>query len=97
MQDKHLHFVYHGVLCFVSYVLFYTAPGKVLFLDCKVLGQDEIEISWGWPLVSMEAVPSDSGITGVVDKSVTHVIIQYKEGEQLKRITAEKSPCIIKG
>ena len=85
-------------------------PGKIVYVDCKFRGQGEVEISWGWPVVSIETAPSESGASAeprqtissessvrVVDKSVTHAVIQYMEGGQHKEVTAKKSPFIYKG
>ena len=45
---------------------------------------------------SRETIPSESSVR-VVDKSVTHAVIQYMDGGQHSKVTAEKSPFIYKG
>ena len=45
---------------------------------------------------SRETIPSESSVR-VVDKSVTHAVIQYVEGGQHKEVPAKKSPFIYTG
>ena len=82
-----------------------AVPGKVFFIDCKVLAPIEFEISWRWPLVSVtddhqEKKNSDEEknlMLNVVDKSLMHAVIEYRERGQVKRLTAKTSPYIFKG
>ena len=85
----------------------------MIYTDCRFLDQQTVEISWGWPVVSSEVTFSDSRAGAesiellssddvntsarVVDKSVTHAVIQYMEDGQHKKVTAKKSPFIYKG
>ena len=82
-----------------------AVPEKVFFVDCKVLGLEEFSISWGWPLVYEQDVPEETKKTEaatntgpeVVDKSLLHAVIEYKEGQEVKRVKALTSPFIFKG
>ena len=72
----------------------------MFYVDCTLLGPQEVEISWGWPQVTSETT---FGVTVeasmVVDKSVKCAVIEYTEtGEQQRqKITANKSPFTFTG
>ena len=79
-----------------------SVPGKVLYLDCLVLGRKTFQISWGLPLVSSwsDSV-SEEALTksnmGKVDPSVSHVIIQYIDQGEVCNVKVETSPYIFEG
>ena len=81
-----------------------AVPEKVFFIDCKFLGQNEFSISWGWPLVCEDA-PAETNKADeatnrnseVVDKSLVHAVIEYRENREVKRVKALTSPYIFKG
>ena len=88
---------------FGVYISEIAVPARVFFLDCQVLNQREFAISWGWPLV-YELDIKDAGneeaekaSTEVVDKSMMHAVIEYREEGQVKSVTAKTSPYIFKG
>ena len=73
----------------------------MIYLDCKQIGLDKFEISWGWPKVICEEDPGtdtqSAGCLGIMDKTVTHAIIQYRDGGRVEEDTAERSPYVFEG
>ena len=72
----------------------------MLYVDCKVLGSREFEISWGWPLDNAVAhIPEGQDICTVraTDKTVTHAVIMYMIDGEMKKVPAKTSPYIYKG
>ena len=81
-----------------EYISEARVPRKLFYLDCKIIASDEIEISWGWPQEPIEGEhEGQDSFTVEIDKSVTHAVIEYKEGEELKRVKAETSPYVLAG
>ena len=83
-------------------VLEMAVPAKVFYLDCQVMHHSEFLISWGWPLVSETEAPRGQSKQlndniQVVDKSIMHAVIEYKEDDQVKRTTVRTSPYIFNG
>ena len=66
----------------------------MLYLDCKVVGYGLHEVSWGWPLSSSD---TESRSKGTLDKTVTHAILEYTEGECVKRVEVQTSPHHVEG
>ena len=65
-----------------------------------MLALEEFEISWGWPLsktVELSTTAEDSSIVAAMDKTVTHAVIEYLEGEDLKKVTVLTSPYFFRG
>ena len=77
-----------------------TIPGKMYYIDCKTLDQDQIELSWGWPLALSDG-QTDASYSDVPsygsDKTVTHAVIEFKEKGEIKRVTTSTSPYIFTG
>ena len=73
----------------------------MFYLDCKTIGPEKFEISWGWPLVLLDDRQTDESDSDVpsleTDKTVTHAVIEYIEGRETKRIIAETSPYVFTG
>ena len=69
-------------------------PGQVLYLDCRVLGEGRHEVSWGWPLSSSD---TESSCGAILDKTVTHALLEYTEGEHVKQVEVQTSPHVVEG
>ena len=73
---------FFSVFSFCSNMFLLTVPGKIVYVDCKFLGQGEIEIFWGWPVVSCEIAPSDSGASAEPRETT----IVHRKINRLKRL-----------
>ena len=70
------------------------------YVDCKVIGPTEFEISWGWPMsnvVELSAPGQDGASARPIDKTVTHAVIEYTDGDEVKQVTVKTSPHTFKG
>ena len=72
----------------------------MLYVDCKVLGSREFEISWGWPLSNArEHSPAAQGgaVVETVDKRIKHAVIEYMGNMGMEKIEWKTSPYIYNG
>ena len=64
-----------------------AVPNKVLYLDCLVVGPETFEVSWGLPVISSDANDGEyEASLGVIDTTVTNVVIQYRDRGERKRL-----------
>ena len=88
---------------FSSYCFLEIAvPGKVLYLDCFILGAETFQLSWGLPLVSNDGeasaeASSEISSMGVIDPTVTHAVIQYRDQGHICKVEAKTSPYTFTG
>ena len=77
-----------------------AVPGKVRFLNCKVLSPQKFRITWAWPLVDTDTegnAASDKECTEMMDSTITHAVIEYKQGVQLQRTSLDNPAFIYDG
>ena len=53
-----------------------SPPGKLLYLDCEEVSENQFHLSWGWPACD--------GEVGSVAET-THAVVEYRMGEQWTR------------
>ena len=69
----------------------------MLYLDCKSVGENQFELTWGLPIEVKQGDCHDAEIE-VVDKSVTHMVVGHKSGgQEWVDVKVEKSPFRFEG
>ena len=61
-------------------------PGKLLYLDCEEVCENQFNLSWGWPTCDKAS--------GHVANA--HAVVEYRVGQQWTRLphNITKSPCM---
>ena len=60
----------------------------------------KFSISWAWPVISGNAgKEGDVGKTNTdeMDATITHAVVEYREGERVERKLVNKPPFIFEG
>ena len=62
-----------------------SPPGKLLYLDCDEVGENQFDLSWCWPTHNEETGPL---------AETSHAVVEYSVGQQWIRLTdnIKKSP-----
>ena len=60
-----------------------SSPGPLLYLDCEEVSQGMLLLSWCWP----QSQDVGKSLSGEVDDTVTHAVVEYREGQGWTRLT----------
>ena len=62
-----------------------SPPGKLLYLDCEKVGENQFNLSWGWPACEEKIDPQ---------AETTHAVVEIREGQQWTQLSDNitKSP-----
>ena len=65
----------------MAIVIFWTetsVPGKLLYLDCEEVAENQFRLSWGWPARDKKTGPLFE---------TTHAVVQYRVGQHWTTLT----------
>ena len=76
-------------------------PGKLVYLDCKILGPEEFQLFWGWPPITKARKASSrckaKSKSLKLQKPITHAVVEYMDEGEWRRIKTKTSPFLFKG
>ena len=64
-----------------------SVPGKLLYLDCEEVDENQFCLSWGWPACDKETGPLFE---------TTHSVVEYRVGQHWSTLTdIQRSPYMV--